>query len=105
MNEEPEMEDVWGNSVSLTVERRTHLMEHPEMGANEPVLAVTLLEPDTVIRSRSDDSIRLFYRFYRQLTIGDKYHCVVVKYTESRVFIITAYFTDKIKRGEVLWKK
>ena len=100
-----ELRDVWGNSVSLTDERRTHLLEHPEMREQEDKLAETLLEPDVVIQSQSDGTVRLFHRFHRRLAIGDKYLCVVVKYVESDVFIITAYFTDKVKRGEVLWKK
>ncbi len=100
-----ELRDVWGNSVNLTNKRKAHLLEHPEMRDQEAELAETLFEPDAVMRSQSDDTIRLFYRFYRRLTIGDKYLCVVVKYMEDGVFVITAYFTDKIKRGEVLWKK
>ena len=99
------LSDVWGNSVSLTDERRAHILEHPEMRGQEDKLAETLLEPDVVIQSQSDDTVRLFHRLYRRLTIGDKYLCVVVKYMEGSVFIITAYFTDKVKRGEVLWKK
>ena len=100
-----ELSDVWGNSVSLTEERRAHLLEHPEMQGQEDKLAETLLEPEVVIQSQSDDAVRLFHRFYRRLAIEDKYLCVVVKYMEDSVFIITAYFTDKVKRGEVLWKK
>jgi hypothetical protein len=100
-----ELKDVWGNSVNLTDERRVHLLEHPEMREQEDKLVETLLEPNVVIRSRSDETIRLFYRFYRQLTIGDKYLCIVVKYVEGSVFIITAYFTDKVKRGEALWNR
>ena len=100
-----ELRDVWGNSVSFSEERRAHLLEHPEMPGQEDKLAETLLEPDVVIQSQSDDTVRLFHRFYRRLAIGDKYLCVVVKYMEDDVFIITAYFTDKVKRGEVLWKK
>lgn len=100
-----EFPDVWKNSISLTDERKAHLLEHPEMKEQEGKIAEALLEPDTVLRSRSDDTIRLFYRFYRRLVVGEKYLCVVVKYAESNIFIITAYFTDKVKRGEVLWKK
>ena len=100
-----ELRDFWGNSVSLTEERRVHLLEHPEMRGQEDKLTETLLEPDMVIRSQSDDTVRLFHRFYQRLAVGDKYLCVVVKYAEGGVFIITAYFTDKVKRGEVLWKK
>ncbi len=97
--------DVWGNSISLTEERRVHLLEHPEMREQEGKIAETLLEPDAIIQSRSDDTIRLFHRFYKKLAIGDKYLCVVVKYAEGDVFIITAYFSDKVKSGGVLWKK
>ena len=100
-----ELRDVWRNSVSLTEERRVHLLEHPEMREQEDKLAETLLEPDVVIQSQTDNTVRLFHRLYPGLTIGDKYLCVVVKYVGSDIFVITAYFTDKIKRGEILWKK
>jgi len=100
-----ELKDIWGHSVSLTDERKVHLLEHPEMSGQEDELGETLLQPDIVIQSQSDDTVRLFHRFYKRLTIGDKYLCIVVKYTEGNAFIITAYFTDKVKAGEVLWKK
>ena len=100
-----ELMDVWGNSVSLTEERRAHLLEHPEMQGQEDKLAEALLEPDAVVQSQTDNTARLFHRLYRQLAIGDKYLCVVVKYVEGDIFVITAYFTDKVKQGEVLWKK
>ena len=97
--------DIWGNRVWLTDERQAHLVEHPEIRGQEDKVTETLLEPEVVIQSQSDDSIRLFHRFYKGLAIGDKYLCVVVKYVEGDVFIITAYFTDKVKRGEILWKR
>jgi molybdopterin synthase catalytic subunit len=97
--------DVWGHEVSLSGERTAHLRQHPEMRGQEEKLAETLLQPDMVIQSRSDESIRLFHRFYKQLAIGEKYLCVVVKYAENSAFIITAYFTDKVKSGEIIWKK
>jgi len=100
-----ELRDVWGNRVRLTEERRAHLLEHPEMRGQEDKLAETLFEPDVIIQSQSDDTVRLFHRLYRRLAIGDNYLCVVVKYLEGDIFVITAYFTDKIKRGEVIWKK
>ena len=100
-----DLRDVWRNSVSLTDERRAHLLEHLEMQGQEGKLAETLLEPEVVILSRSDNTVRLFHRLYRQLVIGDKYLCVVVKYVEGDIFVITAYFSDKVKQGEVLWKK
>lgn len=100
-----ELSDLWGNKVVLTEERRAHLLEHPEMRQQENRLAETLLTPDVVVQSQSDGTVGLFHRVYRQLAIGDKYICVVVKYTRNSAFIITAYFTDRVKRGGVLWRR
>jgi hypothetical protein len=76
------------------------------MKGQEDKLAETLLEPDMVVQSRSDETVRLFHRFYSGAIVGDKYLCVVIKYPqEGGAFIITAYFTDKVKTGGVLWKK
>jgi len=100
------LRDIWQNEVQLTQERLAHLLEHPEMRGQENKLAETLLEPDIVIQSRSDETVRLFHRFYGETSVGDKYLCGVVKYPqEGDVFIITAYFTATIKKGGVLWKK
>jgi hypothetical protein len=99
------LKDIWGNDVQLTSERLAHLLEHPELRKQENKIADTLLQPDTVVQSQSDDTVKLFFRLYRGLTIGDKYLCVVVKYLEASIFVITAYFTDRIKRGEVIWRR
>ena len=100
------MRDIWGNEVRLTQERLAHVSEHPEMKEQKDKLAETLLEPDVIIQSQSDRAIRLFHRLYKGTIVGDKYLCVVVKYPQvGNAFIITAYLTDKIKRGGILWKR
>ena len=99
------LNDLWGNTVSLSNERLTHLLEHPEMRSQEDKISETLLKPEMVIQSTTDETVKLFHRFYLNLSIGDKYLCVVVKYMEIDIFIITAYFTDRIKKGEVVWQK
>ena len=38
----------------------------------------------------------------RQLWVANG-SCVVVKYAEDDVFVVTAYLTDKPKAGEDLW--
>ena len=81
------LRDVWGNKINLAEERMTYLLEHPEMREQEGKLGETLLAPDVVIQSQTDDTVRLFYRFYRRLNIGDKYLCIVVKYTRGDIFI------------------
>jgi hypothetical protein len=40
-----------------------------------------------------------------QTQVGGKWLCVVVKYLPDDAFVITAYFTDKVKAGEILWPK
>jgi len=37
--------------------------------------------------------------------LGGKWLCVVVKYSVVEPFVLTAYLTDKPKKGEVLWRK
>ena len=100
-----ELKDIWHNSVMLSNERMAHILEHPEMRGQESKIVETLTQPEVVIQSQTDESVRLFHRFYHRLSIGDKYLCVVVKYTQNNIFIVTSYFTDKIKRGEVIWKR
>ena len=45
----------------------------------------------------------LYYRYYVGTMVGDKYLCVVVKVLPADAFVLTAYLTDKVKRGVQLW--
>ena len=63
----------------------------------------TLSEPQQVIQSLSDKDANLYYRFYIGTKVGDKYLCVVVKMVIKGAFVLTAYLTDSIKKGEVIW--
>lgn len=65
----------------------------------------TLSNPYKIIKSKTDPNVVLFYRLYQSTPVTIKYLCVVVKILESDAFIITAYFTDTIKKGKVLWEK
>jgi hypothetical protein len=99
----PILVDYQNRQVRLTEERLAHILTHPEMVDMESQIADTLKNPQLVRKSRSDDSAELFYRFYTQLAIGDKWLCIVVKYLPDDAFIVTAYFTDKPKKGDDLW--
>jgi hypothetical protein len=83
----------------------SHILEHPEMKGQEPRIADILGRPDVVVQSSSDTSVRMFYRFYKNTSVGDKFLCAIVKYGQDRSFVITAYFTDKVKKGDELWKR
>ena len=98
--------DIHNRRVRLTDERQKHIeIDHPEMFGQVNKIDETLSNPDTIVRSRTDPDIELFYRHYEVTPVTDKYLCVVVKILVGDRFIVTAYFTDTIKRGETLWRK
>ena len=62
-----------------------------------------LATPDSVVESASDSETRLYYRRIAETIVGPKHLCVVVKGRLPDAFVITAYLTDKVKKGRVLW--
>ena len=42
------------------------------------------------------------FLYYKQ---EDKLYCVVVRHEGVEGFLITAYPTDKVKEGEIIWTK
>ncbi len=95
--------DYQGRQVRLTDERLRHVLEHAEMVNMEHALEETLRNPQLVIRSTADATSNLNYRYYYGTVVGDKWLCVVVKYEQTDAFVLTAYLTDKPKKGEQLW--
>jgi hypothetical protein len=65
----------------------------------------TLRTPERVVGSLSDPQARLYYRFYFGTMVGGKHLCVVVKIVNEDAFVLTAYLTDRVKRGVALWPK
>ena len=35
--------------------------------------------------------------------MGDKWLCAVVRYADNDAFVLTAYLTDRPKKGERIW--
>jgi hypothetical protein len=69
------------------------------MSNKEHFVKEILAEPDEVRRSLIDKSVFLYYKKF------DRLYCVVAKHLNDEGFIITAYPTDKIKEGEIVWTK
>lgn len=95
--------DHQGRAVRLTIERQNHILQHPEMVGLDEEIERALATPDSVVVSLSDADIRLYYRYLSQTLVGSKYLCVAVKMLPDDAFVITAYLTDKVKKGRVLW--
>lgn len=99
------LHDYQGLPIRLTDERRAHILGHPEMVGLEEAIEKTLLHPQKVVESFGDPQARLYYRFYVGTQVGDKHLCVVVKVVDEDAFVLTAYLTDKVKKGVQIWPK
>jgi hypothetical protein len=98
--------DIRGREIRLTDERIIHLeTEHPEMSGQMDRISETIHFPDKIVRSKTDSSVELFYRHYQTTPVTEKFLCIVVKVANDDPFIVTAYYTDSLKRGESLWEK
>jgi hypothetical protein len=95
--------DYQGRAIRLTEERWGHVSEHPEMAGMRQAVEETLRAPEVVVESMSDPTARLYYRFYHRTLVGGKHLCVVVKFAAEEAFVVTAYLTDRVKKGRVLW--
>jgi hypothetical protein len=99
------LHDHEGLAIRLTDERLAHILDHPEMAGMMEAIEETLRRPERVVESFSDPQARLYYRYYLGTLVGDKFLCVVVKLAGGEAFILTAYLTDRIKRGFPLWPR
>jgi len=95
--------DYQGRDVRLTSERLNHILSHPEMEGLENSVEQALSKPEKVIESRSDNSVMLFYSVLNETRVGVKWLCVAVKYSTDDAFVLTAYLTDKPKKGKQKW--
>ncbi len=90
----------------MTDERLRHLeIDHPEMAGQMSRIAETLDDPDRMVRSRTEATVELFDKWYASTPVTAKFPCVVVKTLPDDPFMITAYHTGAVNRGEVLWEK
>ncbi len=95
--------DRFNRRILLTEERWKHIAEtHPELKEMLKELEETLKNPELIKRSVYSENVLLFYKYYEHIHKG-KHICVVINTNVKS--IVTAYITDRIKRGEVIWKK
>jgi len=95
--------DYMGRAVRLTDERLEHIFFHPEMEGTQAFLERALKRPELVVESRSDESVCLYYSLLEETRVGVKWLCVAVKYLDNDAFVLTAYLTDKPKKGRQKW--
>jgi len=76
-------------------------VKHPVMAGHEIDVKEALQNPSEIRQSHSDVDVYLFYKLER---IG-RWVCAVAKQLNGDGFVITAYPTDAIKEGELVWPK
>ncbi len=74
-------------------------IKHPVMRGKEKIVASILKDPDEVRKSKIDENVYLYYK-----TV-DRMYCAVAKHENETGFLITTYPVDKLKEGEIVWKK
>lgn len=79
------------------------LSKHPEAKLFFEWVGDTLNSPDIVKKSQTDARVNLYYKFHSKVLDG-KFIVIVVKLA-GQYFVSTFYATDKIKEGEIVWKK
>jgi hypothetical protein len=77
------------------------IIKHPDIAELEAEVTQTLTNPDEIRQSRRDPNIVLFY-----LTLKAKRWVVAVaRRLNGDGFLITAYQTDAIKEGDLIWHR
>ncbi|MCD6403392.1 MAG: hypothetical protein J7K98_03620 [Candidatus Aenigmarchaeota archaeon] len=96
------VEDFVERSIILTANRLQHILKRPEMKGEISKIRKTLKAPDEVRKSVKYEKVLLFYKFFDKTSVSSKYLAVVVKILNNEGFIITSYFTDRIKKCEIV---
>lgn len=90
-----------GYRVFLTRDRWREItrFKHPAMAGREKNVRECLESPVAICESEKDEDVHLYYKLTR-----DVYICVVVAPAATgERFVVTAYFTKRIKKGKQIW--
>ncbi len=97
------MTDFQGRAIRLAPERRDHMLKHPEMVDQMARIAETLAKPETVISTEADASVHVYHRLYERTPVTRKYLLVAVKLLDDDAFVLTAFFSNRLKKGNTVW--
>ena len=97
--------DLFNRKIRLSEEIIKHILERPEMLNQDNKIKETLSNPELIKRSVSDENVVIYYKHYTTTPVTSKYLAVIVKLDATENFMISTYFTDRIKKGEFVWEK
>jgi hypothetical protein len=91
----------FGRLIRLTDERWQHIIErHPEVEGYLAKIQSTIRYPDIIVKNQYNKNERYYHKYFKSLK---NHFIIIVEYEKN--FIITAFISRKIKKGEILWKK
>ena len=74
--------------------------KHPALAGREKEVRTCLATPTLIRESAKETDVHLYY-----VPVAENYLCVVTAPAdEDERFVVTAYFTKNIKKGNELWK-
>lgn len=89
---------ILSKEIELTLERKQHiLLYHPDLKPYLKFIKDVLMQPDDIRKSKSDQHVLLFYKFFANIKDGI-YIMVAVK-TNGRWFVLTSYLTRHMISG------
>lgn len=77
------------------------MVKHPAMAGRERDVKNALGNPAQARQSKSDPAVFLFYGSVQP----ERWVCAVAKALDGDGFLVTAYLTDAIKEGDLVWPK
>ena len=83
--------------IYLSKETWRHIRKrHPEINNFEEIKEA-LINPTKITGYNLDETIIYYYKYFKYKKSPEKYLLVIVKYLNTRGFVITAYFEKIIK--------
>ena len=94
-----------GAPIRLTEERLKHIyVHHPELDKSEDNLAETINNPD-VVQKGDTGTLLAIKKFDKTPVTENKYLVVVYKeISQSDGFVLTAYYSNVLRRRQIIWK-
>jgi hypothetical protein len=93
-----------GRTIRLTAERQAHILEHPELEDQLDRLKETIAQPSVIIATAVDETVHVYHRHYVSTPVTSKFLLVAVKILETDAFVLTAFFSSRRKKGEIVWQ-
>jgi len=91
-----EVVDKTGRLIRMTRRQWKHIVQkHPDLSGKEENIKMALRIPDVIISHRLDKNAANYYRHYKN---ERSYLLVSVRYLNGDGFVITSFYTRRIRR-------